>query len=62
MMKLNDARKILPRFAVGLGIYAKTTSSLRDSVRHEISMYRAGVNPLEPKQVKALEVFLERTK
>jgi len=61
-MTLNEARKILPRFAVGLGIYAKSVSALRALVKDELNMWVAGDNPLEPKQVKALERFLEHTR
>lgn len=59
---LQQARKMLPPFAVGLGIYARTVTALRDSVLQELEMFKDGHNPLEPNQVAQLKRFLEKTK
>ena len=61
-MTLEYARKLLPKFAVGLGIYARTLTDLRDAVIQELQMYRFGDNPLTKKQAGSLEKFLERTR
>jgi hypothetical protein len=61
-MTLSQARKLLPQFAVGLGIYARSVGVLRDAVLQEIEIAKGGLNPLTEKQLAALKKFLARTK
>jgi hypothetical protein len=58
---LQEARKILPKFACGLGMCAKSVGELRASVREEIAAYRKNENPLTAVQYRALVKFLELT-
>ena len=62
-MTLSEARKKLPAFACGLGIYAKSTAELRDFVQSELTAEQEDHenNPLEPKQIAALKKFLKVT-
>lgn len=60
-MNVRQARQELPKFAKGLAPFAVTVIALRNAVIEELSMYRAGDNPLEPKQVAQLERFLQKT-
>jgi hypothetical protein len=60
-MKLEQARKLLPEFAAGLGIYARSLGVLRDAVMQELESEKTGENPLTARQVAALQKFLKRT-
>ena len=62
MKTLLKAKQMLPKWARGLGKYAVTAIALRGAVLEELEAYHAGGNPLEPKQVKALEAWLEKPK
>jgi hypothetical protein len=55
---LAEAKAKLPKFAKGLAEGKTTVEEVRDAVRFELRACFAGQNPLEPKQVKALQEFL----
>jgi hypothetical protein len=59
-MTLAQARKLLPRFAAGLGIYAHSVGVLRDAVMQELDSHTS-IAPLTARQVAALQLFLKRT-
>lgn len=56
-----QARRMLPDFAAGLGMYAHTVTTLRDAVLQELEDHKAGANPLTEMQVRQLQRFLEKT-
>lgn len=67
-MTYAQAKKLLPKFAVGLTerVPEHCTDSikvsvLRSAVRLELTTFHLGGNPLEPKQVAALKKFLAVT-
>lgn len=58
---LAQARKLLPDFACGLGMYTTTVIAIRDAVMQELDDYASGDNPLTPSQVSQLKRFLVKT-
>jgi hypothetical protein len=61
-MTLQQARKILPKFAKSLAPDSKTVAELRGAVMDELQSYRRGENPLEPMQVERFGEWLADTK
>jgi len=60
-MNLSEAKQALPKFAKGLAHQGVTNVlDLRVAVQEEIASANKGENPLEPKQIKALQLWLAK--
>ena len=60
-MNLSEAKRTLPKFAKGLAHRGVTDLlNLRVAVQEEIASSARGDNPLEPKQIKALQLWLAK--
>lgn len=59
--EFSKAKQMLPKWARGLAPFAVTVTALRHSVIVELENYAVGDNPLERKQVEALQAWLVKT-
>jgi hypothetical protein len=60
-MDIKVATKLLPKWAKGLAYQKNNIIDLRLAVKRELFDCSLGQNPLEPKQVIALQNFLLKT-